>query len=123
MKRFVSLAGRAVAWTMAFVVSLLSMVPPALRPSTDTPHNFEHFAIFFATGLAFGLGYSRRPFTVALMLVLFAGIVEIAQLFAPARHARLVDFIVDAVAIGAGAILGAAASRTLAQIPPKQTAN
>jgi VanZ family protein len=122
MKRL-SLAGRAVAWAMALVVSLLSMVPPDLRPVTDTPHNFEHFAIFFATGIAFGLGYYRRPFTIAFMLVLFAGIVEVAQLLVPERHARFSDFVVDALAVGAGAIVGAAASRTLAQTLPKQTAN
>jgi VanZ family protein len=38
------------------------------------------------------------------MLVIFAGTVEIAQLFVPGRHARLSDFIVDALAISAGLI-------------------
>ena len=76
---------------------LLSVVPPDLRPVTDTPHDFEHFAIFFATGLAFGFGYGRRPFVVAVTLMLFAGMVEMAQVFVPDRPARLSDFIVDAL--------------------------
>jgi VanZ family protein len=123
MRRLVSLAGRVAAWTLALVVALLSVVPPDLRPVTDTPHDFEHFAIFFATGLAFGFGYSRRPFMVAATLMLFAGMVEMAQVFVPDRHARLSDFIVDALAVCAGAVLGVAVSRTVAQALPKQAAN
>ena len=123
MRRLVCLTGRVAAWTLAIAIALLSLVPPALRPVTDTPHNFEHFAIFFATGLAFGFGYSRRPFMVAVTLLLFAGIIEIVQVFVPDRHARLSDFIVDALAVCAGAVLGVAASRTVAQTLPKQAAN
>lgn len=62
------------------------------------PHNFEHFSIFFATGVAFGIGYSRRSNVVAVMLVTFAGAIELAQIVVPGRHARLSDFIVDALA-------------------------
>jgi hypothetical protein len=44
---------------------------------------------------------------VAIGLVIFAGAIELAQLFAPGRHARLSDFIVDASAacIGLAAAL------------------
>jgi VanZ family protein len=35
---------------------------------------------------------------------MFAGFVEIAQLFVPGRHARLSDFIVDALAMCVGAL-------------------
>jgi len=123
MRRLVSLTGRVAAWILAGLVVLLSIVPPALRPATDTPHNIEHFAIFFATGLAFGFGYSRRPLMVAVTLLLFAGAIEIAQVFVPDRHARLSDFVVDALAVCAGAILGIAASRTVALSLPKEAAN
>jgi len=123
MTRLVSLAGRVAAWALAGLVTLLSVVPPALRPITDTPHNIEHFVIFFATGLAFGFGYSRRPVMVGMTLLLFAGIVEVAQIFVPDRHARLSDFVVDALAVCAGAILGIAASRTVALSLAKEAAN
>ncbi|MGB6538897.1 MAG: VanZ family protein [Xanthobacteraceae bacterium] len=66
------------------------------------PHDVEHFGIFLATGFAFGLGYDRRPGFLAVLLVIFAGAVELMQLFAPGRHARLSDFIVDALAMCVG---------------------
>jgi VanZ family protein len=75
------------------------MVPPALRPETSAPHSLEHFTIYVATGLAFGLGYKFRHDLLAILLVIFCGFIEIAQLFVPGRHARLSDFIIDAVAV------------------------
>jgi VanZ family protein len=77
-----------------------------LRPTTNVSHNVEHFAALFVTGVAFGLGYSRRPVIVALVLVFFCGAIEIVQLLVPGRHSRLSDFIVDAL----GAVTGVAAA-------------
>lgn len=98
MLRVAQIAG----WTLAIAIVVLSIVPPTLRPETDVPHVLEHFSIFFATGLAFGLGYARRHDMLALRLVVFDAAVEIAQLFVPGRHARLSDFIVDAIATSLG---------------------
>lgn len=95
-------AARIVAWLLGFAIVVLSLVPPTLRPETAAPHNFEHFAIFFATGAAFGLGYSRRPVGVAVALVVFAAALEIAQKFVPGRHARWSDFVVDALSLAVG---------------------
>jgi VanZ family protein len=89
---------RIVAWLLALAIVVLSLVPPNLRPVTDAPHDLEHLGIFAATGFAWGLGYGQRYFPVAIGLVIFAGAIEIAQLFVPGRHARLSDFIVDALA-------------------------
>jgi VanZ family protein len=93
---------RFVAWALACAIIVLSTVPPDLRPATPLPHNAEHFGIFWATGFAFGLGYRRRNVLLATLLVSFAAAIEIAQLFVPGRHARLDDFIVDALAICIG---------------------
>jgi VanZ family protein len=100
---------RMFAWILAFVIAALSVVPPWLRPETNAPHYFEHFAIFFSTGIAFGLGYSRKPIVISAALLLFAAMIEIAQIFVPARHARLSDFIVDGIAGVMGALLAALA--------------
>ena len=82
---------------------MLSVVPATLRPETSLPHSLEHFAIFWATGLAFALGYSVTPL-LAMLLITFSGAVEIMQLFIPGRHARLSDFIIDALASVIGLI-------------------
>lgn len=98
MRIFVLRVARVAAWFLAAVILALSFVPSSFRPETGAPHNFEHFAIFTAAGIAFGLGYSRRPALTAIALVIFAGAIELTQIIIPGRHARLGDFIVDAVA-------------------------
>ncbi len=90
-------ATRISAWSLAAAIIVFSLVPAELRPVTVAPHALEHFVIFAATGLAFGIGYGRR-YSIAIALVIFAGAIEIAQLFVSGRHARLSDFIVDAFA-------------------------
>jgi VanZ family protein len=95
-------AVRITAWLLATAILALSLVPPSLRPETEVPHDLEHFAIFAATGLAFGLGYSRRFSVVAVAVVVFTGAIEIAQIAVPGRHARLSDFVVDALAVCVG---------------------
>jgi VanZ family protein len=97
-------AARIAAWSLAAAIVVLSVVPPASRPVTAAPHGFEHFLIYWAAGLAFGLGYHRKHGLLAILLLIFAGSVEIVQLFVPGRHARLSDFIVDAAAIWTGLI-------------------
>ena len=94
------------AWILIVAILLLSLVPPMLRPNTDIPHNVEHFTIFLLTGFAFGIGYPRRYLLQSIALVVFALSIEISQLWALGRHARLSDFVVDALAacIGIGAI-------------------
>src|SRR5665213_1439580 len=98
-------AAQITAWLLAAVITVLSVVPPWLRPETGAPHDLEHFSIFFLTGVAFGFGYWRRPSVVTIALVLFAGMIEVVQIFVPGRHARLSDFIVDASALCLSAVL------------------
>lgn len=100
-----SKTARIVAYSLATAIIVLSLVPPTLRPETSAPHSFEHLTIYGATGFAFGLGYKRRHDLLAILLVIFSGSIEIAQLFIPGRHARLSDFIIDAVAACIGLVI------------------
>jgi VanZ family protein len=98
---------RVTAWVLATVIVVLSVVPPNGRPETGAPHALEHFAIFWATGFAAGIGWQRKHTPIGILLVIFAGVVEIAQLFVPGRHARWSDFTVDALAAVIGLVLTA----------------
>ena len=89
------------AWLLLVTIVVLSVVPPEDRPVTPAPHDFEHVAIFVATGLAFGLGYSRHLVQI-LALMVFSAAIEIIQLGIPGRHARVSDFVVDAVSVSIG---------------------
>jgi VanZ family protein len=94
---------QVMAWLLILAITVLSLVPPGIRPVTPAPHNLEHLAIFVATGLAFGLAYPKRHLTQLIALLAFTASIEIAQFWVPGRHARLSDFIVNAVGVGLGA--------------------
>jgi VanZ family protein len=102
---------RIVAWSLATAIVTLSMIPADLRPDTGVPHYLEHFLIYAAAGMAFGLGYDLKSGLTAILLLIFTGAVEIAQLFVPGRHARLSDFIVDAFAVCTGLMLSSLTRR------------
>lgn len=106
LKSFLLIFSRAVAWILLVVIVILSLVPHQLRPETGLPNNFEHAGIFAAAGAAFGIGYNRRPNLLMVGLVIFAGAIEIAQVLIPGRHARLSDFLVDAVSMCVTVIAG-----------------
>jgi VanZ family protein len=93
------------AWACIVAIVLLSVVSPQLRPETSLPHNFEHAAIFVITGIAVSLGYPHHAVRHMMLLTIFSGLVEVAQLYVPGRHARWIDFVVDAGAACAGVII------------------
>lgn len=89
---------------LALAILTLSVVPPGLRPVV-AGQDTEHFFIFFALGASVGLAYPGRWVAASFALFWFAGGVEVAQLFAPGRHARLEDFVVDFLGSVAGIVL------------------
>ena len=94
MQRFFQI----VAWLLVLAIVALSIGPPTSRPVTGAGHNLEHFAIFMATGAAFGFGYPLRVFILPIAMLAFSAVIELAQLMVPGRHARLSDFLTDATA-------------------------
>ena len=105
---------QAVAWALAAAIIFLSIGPASTRPVTGAGQNFEHLMIFLAMGMAFGLGYPCRFRLLFVAMFAFAGAVEIAQMWAPGRHARLSDFMTDATA----SCLGVGLSYVLSKLVP-----
>jgi VanZ family protein len=56
-------------------------------------------------GMAFGIGYAKRLWLLALGLAAFTTAIELAQRFIPGRHARLSDLLIDAGAACLGVAL------------------
>jgi VanZ family protein len=111
---------RATAWLLLFGVTTLSLVPPLYRPTMPIAHSLEHAAIFFATGLIFGLGYRCRQLLQAAGLIVFAGVIEVAQFLVPGRHARMSDFVVDAVSVSLGVLTARLTIRAVGPVPSKR---
>jgi VanZ family protein len=89
---------RLFAWGLAAAVIFATLGPPRFRPHADLGQNGEHALAFVLVGLAFGLAYRRNRPLSALVAVAVTGAIEILQFWAPGRHARVSDFIVDALA-------------------------
>jgi VanZ family protein len=98
---------RVFAWQLAAAVAFATLGPPGYRPHSDFGQNGEHALAFVLIGLAFGLAYTQRRLLTAAIAVAGIGLLEILQLWAPGRHARLSDFIVDALAAWAGLAIAA----------------
>jgi VanZ family protein len=71
-------------------------------------HDGEHALAFVLLGLAFGVAYPRSRLLMAAIAVALTGLIEILQLWAPGRHARLEDFLVGALAACVGLAAAAA---------------
>jgi len=59
-------------------------------------------------GLAFGLAHTRNRLHTAAFVIAYTGLIELLQFWAPGRHARLEDFVVDALAASLGLAAAAA---------------
>jgi VanZ family protein len=93
---------RIFAWLLAAAVTFATLGPPRFRPHSDLGQDGEHALAFVLIGLAFGLAYRRNRLLTAIISVVMTGTIEILQNWAPGRHARFEDFVVDALAACAG---------------------
>jgi VanZ family protein len=104
---------RIFAWLLAAAVTFATLGPPGLRPHSDLGQDGEHALAFILIGLAFGLAYTRHRMLTSAIAVAGIGGLEILQLWAPGRHARWEDFVVDALAACAGLAIAAGLDRLL----------
>ena len=93
---------RLIAWLLAAAVTFATLGPPSYRPHSSLGQDGEHALAFILVGVAFGLAYPTHRLLTAGISVLMIGVLELLQLLVPGRHARLEDFIVDAVTACAG---------------------
>ena len=100
---------RLFAWSLAAAVAFATLGPPRLRPHSDLGQDGEHALAFVLLGIAFGLAYTSNRWLTAAFAIGLTGVLELLQLWMPGRHARLEDFVVDALA----ACIGLAAAAAL----------
>lgn len=104
---------RLTAWGLAAAISFAMLGPASQRPQLNVGQNVEHALAFVLLGLAFGLAHTRNRWLTAAGVIGFTGLIEVMQLLAPGRHARLSDFVVDALAAALGLLVVAAIERML----------
>lgn len=112
---------RFFAWLLAAAVTFATLGPPGLRPHSDLGQDGEHALAFILLGLAFGLAYPRRRLLTTAIAVILIGVLELMQFWAPGRHARLEDFLVDAGTAYLGFALATAADWAVTRIRASST--
>lgn len=98
---------KALAWLLAAAVAFATLGPPGLRPHSGLGQDGEHALAFVLIGLAFGLAYPQRRVLTGMVALAVIGLIELLQILAPGRHARMSDFVVDALGAAAGLALAA----------------
>jgi VanZ family protein len=104
---------RLFAWGLAAAIAFATLGPPEQRPHSNLGQNGEHALAFLLLGLAFGLASTRNRWLTAAFVIAFSGLIEVLQFLAPGRHARLQDFLVDALAESLGLVDATALDRTI----------
>ena len=112
---------RIFAWLLAAAVTFATLGPPGLRPHSDLGQDGEHALAFILVGLAFGVAYRDRRWAVTAVAVILIGVLELMQFWAPGRHARLEDFLVDAGTACLGFALATVADLVMTRIRASST--
>jgi VanZ family protein len=109
---------RIFAWLLAAAVTFATLGPPRYRPHSHLGQDGEHAMAFVLLGLAFGLAYRQHRLLTTAIAVVMIGVLELLQFWAPGRHARLEDFIVDALAACAGMVIAAVLDWVMQRLRP-----
>jgi VanZ family protein len=111
-------AARVLAWICVAAITVLSLVPGALRPHTFLPGRVEHFVAYAGTGFFFALGYLdvRLRVFAWLGLAIASGVFEILQNFVPGRSPSSLDALASTGGLTFGLAMGLAAEAALARI-------
>jgi hypothetical protein len=96
---------RVSAWIWLIGLVILTAVPAVERPETSLPHDLEHFAAFFGAGALLALTHNSSAVRLASGGIAFALLIELMQIPLPTRHARVLDFVVDAAAMVMGVLM------------------
>jgi len=92
-------------WLVLLGLVVVSLVPAAERPETGLQHDLEHFLAFALAGLLVALAYPTRLMLLVSGAVIYALALEIIQIPLATRHARLEDFVMDALGACAAIVL------------------
>ena len=94
------------AWTCLVLLAVLSWLPAEAMIRTGINGRIEHFIAYMGTMLVVGAAYGIRLGLLRLtaMLIAYAGVLELGQIYVPGRHSSVFDFAASASGVVIGAI-------------------
>jgi len=104
---------RVTAWLLFVAIVFVTLSPIGLRPVTGEPPNLERAVAFAVFGAVFAIAYPRRlPLVIGLVVAAAIGL-ELLQMLAATRHARMPDMGFKLLGGGIGVAIGAMLTRWL----------
>ena len=97
---------------IAFVACLIALpvlawLPAAVMPRSILGGHAEHFIAYLGTTTVMGLALQKRRHLAlrCALLIAYAALLEVGQLYSPGRHASLQDFAISSSGVIVGALL------------------
>ena len=94
----------------------LAWLPSSIIKRTMLGGHAEHFIAYLGTSILMGLAFQKSPrLTVQwVLLIMYAAVLEVGQLYSPGRHASIQDFAFSAAGVLVGGLfLSVARTRVL----------
>lgn len=95
------------AWLCLGVIIFVTVSPIGLRPHDILPVNADRALAFCLMSALFVLAYPKRWFSVLLLTIAGAGVIETLQFLSPTRHPQIADTLVKAGGAATGVLLAA----------------
>ena len=101
-KSAVQRSARLLGWLLLAALIFATVCPISLRPTSNEPLWLERSLPYLVVSALLSIGYPRQRIRVIVLTVAAAGMLEVAQLLQPSRHARLPDFLIKAAGCSLG---------------------
>jgi len=97
---------RFAAWACLVLLMVLSWLPGEEMIRTGLNTRIEHAVAYIGTMLVVGAAYGIRLglLSLAAMLIAYAGVLELGQIYVPGRHSSVLDFAASASGVVIGAV-------------------
>ena len=85
---------RFIAWVCIIGLAVASWTPGQDMVRTGFNTRLEHVAAYLITGITVLVAYpSKTPRSIAALLIAYAGVLELGQMYIPGRHPALLDWL------------------------------
>jgi VanZ family protein len=108
---------RFCAWLSVLGLAIASWTPGEHMIRTGVRGSFEHIAAYLMSTLLLESAFPRSsPWIVGGALAIYAGILEIGQIYVPGRHSQLEDFAASCLGVAIIVVLILWIRRTSSQV-------
>jgi VanZ family protein len=104
---------KCAGWLAVISLAIASLVPGPYRPHAGLDGGLEHALAYAVASAILAFTYSSQWRRALIGLGLFAGMLEVLQVFAHGRHPQFRDFVASCLGVIAGGLIAKMAVRFL----------